>query len=593
MGQKNTNANVELRFRSLLWALALVALLFIARLFYLQIIQHSYFARLADEEHKRKYVISAQRGEIYLMDGKDNKIPVVLNETKQRLYADPRFVENKEETAKAVAKITKADHKKYLKQLEKKETAYVILEKKLSLDTGKKIQELELDGVGLQDIPDRVYPENTLASHVIGFVNDNDEGQYGIEQYFDSTLHGKDGLLSGATDVRGIPIATADNIEIEPIDGEDVVLTIDRNIQSYVEQALRKHVKELKAIRGSVIVVDPDTGQIKAMANYPTYSPDKFSNVKDSKVFINTATSRPYEAGSIIKVFGMLTGLATGSVNPDTKFLDKSYTKVDDYIIRNAGTLVNRKRSMTEVIAKSVNTGMVFVLRQLDGNPDDITHKGKQILYEYYHNKFRLGRLTNIEQPGEAEGVVADPDDKEIEDRSNVRYANMTFGQGMSVTMIQAISALSAVVNGGTYYQPTLVHSTIDADGNEHKKPPKVIQKNIVPKKSISQIKDMMVQVVETGGGYYTYRRGYKIGGKTGTAQKPNPEGGYLDNKNREIGSFFGFVPANNPKYVMMVMVDEPNVPRFAGSQGAAPLFGTITDWLIDYYGISPAGGQD
>jgi len=331
-------------------------------------------------------------------------------------------------------------------------------------------------------------------------------------------------------------------------------------------------------------VMDPRNGKIIAMANYPTYNPGEYQRVGDIEVFVNDSISSPYETGSVFKPLAMSLALDSGAVTPGTTYYDTSSVQVDDFTIRNAGASITATRDMTEVITKSVNTGMVHVLKSLDGNNSSISDSDKQKLYEFYSGKLRLDRTTGIELAGEALGIFTKPGES-----SDARYANMTFGQGISVTMLQNLAAEAAVVNGGTYYQPSVISKLIDGDGTTTSHEPKVLESNVISQESSQQIRAMMQTVVESGGGVWAQRSGYKIGGKTGSAQIADREsGGYIEGA--EIGSFVGFGADDEPRYIAMVRMEEPQrtLTPFAGSGAAAPVFADISNWLIDYYGYQP-----
>jgi cell division protein FtsI/penicillin-binding protein 2 len=571
------------RIRSLYMALLLFGLLFAGRLFYLQVIRgEEYFAQALAEQQKQ-YTIPANRGRIYLREG-DQRVPVVLNQTLKTLYADPRYVDDVDETARQVASVIGGNINEYEELLADDERFYVVLARKVTEKQAEELDKKELSGIGFQDEPHRTYPEGSLAAQVLGFVNSDGEGQYGIEQALNEQLAGTPGLLRAVTDVRGIPLTTSDNSVLnEPVNGSDVVLTIDRAIQRHAEQALERGVKAAKGKSGSVIVMDPHTGAVLAMANYPSFNPAKFSEVEDASRFMNDVVATPYEVGSVIKPFTMSTALNEGAIEVNDTYYDPGYIQVDDRRIENAGVSGGTTRTMTEVIQKSVNTGVVYALQELSGG-DEVTEKGRDVLYDYFFSRFGFGQLTGVELATEAGGTIYGPDSAEGND---VRYANMTFGQGMSLTMLQVAAAYSSLVNGGTYYKPYLVHATVDSEsGEETLNSPTVLRGDVISDETSDAIRTMMEQVVEQGGGYAARAPGYIIGGKTGTSQKLEADGTYSDVL--ETGSFLGFGASEHSEYVIMTKVDEPGVPGYAGTVAAAPIFADISNWLIDYYRVAP-----
>jgi len=576
-------AHAKNRINILLVGFFICLLTLVLRSAYLQILKHSEYSRQATEEHNRKYEIPAKRGEIYCLDGisGQTKTPLTLNQSYKLLYADPSLILNKSETASRLTGITGESAQKYLELLMAPGT-YVVLNSKISLDMANKISKLNLIGIGLTDKNYRAYPEGNLASQVLGFVNSDDKGQYGVEGYMDKELSGTNGLLSAKTDTRGIPIVTADNIAKDPIDGTSLVLTIDRNIQAQVEKYLAEGVKAVSAKSGSVVIMDPNTGAIKAIANFPTYDPANYSVIKDYSVFSNSVISNLFEPGSSFKVFTMAAGLDLGKVKPATTYNDPGVLQIDGYTIRNAEGKRWGVQTMIDVIQKSLNTGAIFVLKSLGGDLTNINITGKQYLYDYLINHFGFGSKTGIEQTGEASGVVNKPSS------SNVNYANMTFGQGVSATMIQMVTAVSAIANKGTIYKPYLIDQKILADNSIVKTDSKVVRTNIISTQTATDLTNMMIQVVEHGSGWMTKIKGYKIAGKTGTAQVPKSNSpGYEAAKN--IGSFIGFAPAEKPKFIMMVRLDEPKTNGFAEST-TVPIFAHIAEWLLKYYEIPPSG---
>ena len=544
------------------------------------------FVQLAQAEQLKKYEIPAERGRIYLREtaSAEGRVPVVLNENRPTLYADPRYVQDPLATAQAIAGVLGGSVSDYQDSLSDQERFYVVLAKKLSRAKAAAIAELKLDGIGLQDYSARSYPEGDLAAQVLGFVNDEGAGQYGIEGALDEELQGDAGLLRAVTDVRGIPLTTSeDAILKDPVDGDDLVLTIDRGIQSYVQDALERGVRSSKAKSGSVVVMDPNTGAVLAMANFPSFKPAEFGKAKDPALFVNGVVSIPYEVGSVAKPFTMAAGLNEGSISPGDTYSDPGYAMVDGIKIDNASGVPSGNHTMTEVIQQSVNSGVVHVLKQLSGG-QAINQSGRDKLYQYFNERFGFAQPTGIEQAAEASGVLIDPGDPE---GNNVRYANMTFGQGMSLTMLQMASAFCALVNGGDYYQPYLVHARVDRlSGEEVTTQPKVLRGDIISRRTSDQLQSMMERVVQAGGGISARRDGYKVGGKTGTSQKLDVNGNYSDFL--ETGSFIGYGAGDEPQYVIMVKIDEPGIYGYAGSVAAAPVFAEVSNFLIDHFRIAP-----
>jgi cell division protein FtsI/penicillin-binding protein 2 len=564
--------------------LALFGVILVGRLFYLQVISHSSYTAQAQQEHTRKYEVPASRGEIYVKDG-DVSTPAALNQTLQLLFADPRLVPDKEKAAQQIAKVTGGSAADYLNRMQHG-IEYVELRARVTDDVAHRIRKLNLAGIGLVNREYRTYPEGQLAAQVLGFVNADGIGQYGVEQYLEKQLAGKTGQLAAKTDPHGMLIATANNVVKPPTNGTNYVLTIDRNIQAMAEQELAGQVAKVKAKSGSIVVMDPDTGAVKAMANYPTYDPNHYSQVNDYSVFMNQASAAQFEPGSGMKAFTMAAGLDQGKVTPGTTYDDPGCYKVDDRQVCDAqGDKPGKGKTMTVVLRDSLNTGIMFVLRMLGGDRDNFTLAGKTTLYNYFTKHFGFGTRTGIEQAGEAAGSVPKASNQA---GNNVKYANMAFGQGMSVTMVQMAAAMAAVANGGKLYRPYVVDGTMRPDGTEDQVQPKLEQDHVMSPAAIAQLTQMLQVVVQHGSGYIAggMNPGYAIAGKTGTAQIPRPDGkGYIDGKN--IGSFTGFAPVGHPKFVVMVRINEPGVKGFAETT-TVPVFGDVCRWLFKYYGIPP-----
>lgn len=576
------------RGSSLRIVVALIGLVLVSRLFYLQIIRHNYYDKLAVAEQQKKFTIPADRGSLYFRDGSEI-VPGVLNSNVYTLFADPTEVKRPDEASKVISGSLGLSRSEIKKGLLRRDTSYVVLAKRLSKQSVDRLfkQKSKLIGVNVVAVPQRVYPEGELGAQALGFVNDEGDGQYGIEGALNSRLKGSEGVLRATTDVNGVPLSVDDRNSIAktPKNGEDLVLTVDRNIQAKAEEALKAGLERSKATKGSVIVIDPNTGAIKAMANLPTYDPSKYYDVQDDayEKFQNRIVSSPYEAGSVIKTLTMSAGINEGVVNKDSRFNNTGSVKVADALIKNVEQDVNGSRSMTDVLKYSLNTGVVHVLSQLGGG--SINEQARNKLYDYFATKYGFGAETGIEQTGEVEGTIFRPN---AEQGNNVRYSNMAFGHGMDVTMTQVAAAFSGVINGGNYYQPHLVEGVLQEDGSINSKAPEPIRSGIVNQSTSDQIIEMTrTALSESSAVKSIIKPGYNVGGKTGTSQTIDVNTGKYTDSNT-IGSYLGFGGDTKPRYVIMVRVDDPKIGGFAGSAAAAPIFGDISNWLIDYYNIKP-----
>ena len=555
------------------------------RLFYLQIMQHDHYVAQAKKEQQKQWVLPAKRGAIYAMDG-SNVVPIVMNETVYTVFADPKVVDNAQGIMDVVRRVAGGNARSNLSELlDKKDTRYQILATRVTRKQAEMIKADKLKGLGFQEESQRVYPEGQLAAQVLGFVNTEGKGQYGIESALNDRLTGTDGMLQAVTDVSNVPLTIGDdNVEVPAKNGEAIVTTIDRNIQAYTEKALAKGLKDTGATNGSAMVVDPQSGKVLAMANLPTYSPAEYNKVTDGSYFNNATISAPYEPGSDVKTLTMATGLDKGVVSPTSTYNNTDYIKVEDRTITNATKGQTGNITFQHAMNYSLNTGFVTVAQRL-GDGTSINSQARDIMYDYFHNKFGLGALTGIELANEAKGTVIPPTDV---DGGAVRYSNMAFGQGLDVTMVQVCAAFSTIINGGTYYSPTVVAGTMDADNNKFlATESKVARKNVISKTASSQVIQM---IHDARSAFYASndRAGYYIGGKTGTSQTIE-NGKYVDDQT--VGTYLGFGgdSKESPRYVIMVQVSGKHM-NLEGGKHALPIFTNISNWLIDYMKLQPKG---
>lgn len=562
-------------------AMALVVM----RLFYIQIIQHEHYKQKAYQEQVAKFVLPATRGQIFAREG-DGLVPLVLNQPVYTAYADPQEVTDKSKLVETIKKIAGGNvNEGYEAGLKSKKLRYVVLARKLSQTQAQLLKKAAVPGVGLTKTDQRVYPEGSLAGQLLGYVNNEAKGQYGIEEALDKRLKGVNGKLQAVTDVRRIPLTVSkDDISIPAKNGDDLALSIDVNIQSYAESALKQGLERVQATKGSVVVMNPGNGQIMAMANYPSYDPGNYNKVEDYSIFQNDIVSSPYEAGSVMKTLSMGAGLDSGVVSVNTTFNNRGYVQIDDTKISNVEEdPISANATMTDVLHYSLNTGVVFILQQMGGGKANFQAREK--LYDYYYNHYGFGQLTGVEQAGESEGIIISPDE---EQGNNVRYANMAFGQGLDVTMLQVASAFSAAINGGTYYKPTLLSGIVDSNGSVQAQAGKAARAGVLQPAVSASLKKMIIEGRQLGALGGKDRPGYQVGGKTGTSQIIDPATGkYTDNNS--IGSYLGFGGNTVPHYVIMVQVKDSKAAGYAGTTAAGPIFTDVSNWLIDYLKIPPS----
>ncbi len=566
--------------------LLLLGGLFTIRLFYLQVIRHDYYQKSATFSQLKQYEIPAARGVIEAKSG-DSTIPLVLNETLYTLFADPKYVKDVDAAANSIQQAIGGNKDDYKKKIEKPDSPrYTILSKRLNRDQNDKITKLKLKGIGTREAQYRTYPDGQLAAQILGFVNDDGEGKYGLEQALNKELGGTPGQLKAITDAAGVPLAAnKDNVNIAPRSGQKLTLTIDIGLQQQLEDIIKQGVEDAKAESGSAIIMDASSGAVRAMAGYPTYNPAEYYKVSNPDVFNNGAVSSPLEVGSVMKPFTAAAAMDKGVVNPNTAYNDPGYYKIGDATVTNieedGGAA---RRSVTDILKYSLNTGATWLLMQMGGG--EINAQARTTWNDYMLNHYLLGKPTGIEQGYEADGIIPDP----INGYGlNITYANSAFGQGMTATPVQMGAAFASIVNGGTYYKPTLIEYKTDSSGKKVKQEPQVVKKDVVMPGVSSQLVGMLETTYEYNRVVYGMRQTrpeYAIGGKTGTAQISKPTGGYYDDQFN--GMYLGFVGGDKPQYVIVVRINKPKIAGYAGSKAAAPVFVKLANMLIDSYGVTP-----
>jgi cell division protein FtsI/penicillin-binding protein 2 len=552
----------------------------IVRLFQIQIIDHGKYVAMGESEYVKRLTIPAKRGLVYTMDSGE-PVPLVVNETIFTLFLDPQVVTKPDKVEEVIKKVAGGNITDDIAAtLKKTDSRYQIVAKDLTRKQAELIKKEKLAGIGFQEGTRRVYPEGALASQVLGFVNKEGNGQYGVEGALDDRLKGKDGRLESVTDIGSVPLTIGDkNINQPAEDGENIVLTVDRNIQLKAESALKAGLDKISPnATGSVVVMDPNTGKVMAMANWPTYNPAEYGKVQDASLYANPVLTDQYEPGSVIKTFIMSTGLDAGAITPSTKYYNTDSIKVDDRTIRNAFTGLTGDITMQTVLNYSLNTGAVTVAKLLGGG--EINKAARDKIYDYYHNRFGFGLKTGIELY-EEQGIIVSPDDA---DGNAVRYSNMTFGQGMNITMIQALTGFSAAINGGNYYKPTVVAGTVKDSKFKESKLAEPVRTGVVKPGTSDTLRGMLQTARGTTAAGQRDEPGYKIGGKTGTSETLTSGGSYTQTST--IGSYLGFGGNNTPKYVIMVRV-QCDGRNLEGGLHAEPIFSDISNWLLKYLKVA------
>jgi len=569
--------------------LFLIIIVFIAgsgvltRLFYLQILQHDYYIKRAEGQHGFYKTLYPQRGEIFMQDlsvsrrnGEDAYCSLAINKEFEEIYIVPKeiqklSIEDREKLVSELSLLLDLDKEIILQRINKEDDPYEPLVNKADPKVVDKIKELNIEGLETSLKEWRYYPNNELASHLIGFVGmteDGNVGQYGLEGYYENELKGKKGLLEGEKDTSGYRIPFLSH-KLEPAeDGSKIILTIDQNIQFKIEQELSQAIEKYEAESGSIIIMEPKSGAILAMANLPSFNPNEYGKVENIRSFLNPSIQELYEPGSVFKLITMAMGLDTGKVNHNTVYEDKGMIYIGGNLIGNVDGKTYGEQTMTQVLEKSLNTGAYFVQKQV----------GRESFQDYIQ-KFNLDKLTGIDLVGEVNGNISN-----AFTRYDIDLATISFGQGIAITPIELVSAIATIANEGKIMRPFVVDKIIYPDGTEKKTEPE-IRGDVISAEAARELTQMMVSVTENGSGSLAKVDNYNIAVKTGTAQIPDFEkGGYVEDV---IHSFIGFAPAFNPEFVILIKLDKPHGLRFAASS-CGPIFKEISEYLFNYLEIPP-----
>ncbi len=531
------------------WRINLIFIFFIlfsavliGRLVYIQILQADFYKALAQGFHHLPKEIQVERGEIFLKNG----TPLAVNKNFSLVFATPSKVKNIEKTAEILSEILKLDKNFVLGAL-KKETLYSPIKNKLTQEEISHLKSLNLPGIYLSQERGRYYPQETLASQLIGFLDPNYRGQYGLEEYYDMVLKGGS-------------------------QGSDLILTIDYTTQFMAEKLLEKAKENLDIEGGQIIVIDPNSGKIIALANFPNFNPNqyqKYASKGDFGIFKNRATQDFFEPGSVFKPITFAAALDQEKITPQTTYIDKGIVEIGGWSIYNYANRVWGEQTMTNVLEKSINTGAVFVQKLLPKN-----------IFLDYLTKFGIFEPTGIDLP------ETYSENKEFKKGYEINFATASYGQGIEMSAIQLARAYCPIANGGKLVRPYLVEKIL-IDGKIIETQPE-ISSPIISQKTSSQLTAMLVSVVENGFAKRAKIPGYYIAGKTGTAQvsfsalgiqKP----GYSE---KTIQTFVGFFPAFSPQFLILVKLDNPKTKT--AEYSAVPIFHDLAEYIIHYWQIPP-----
>jgi cell division protein FtsI (penicillin-binding protein 3) len=550
------------RYRALFAVFAGLLLLVAGRLTYLQVVAGPAYAQMAFEQRNREIDVPPRRGSIYDREGE----PLAVSMEARDIYAVPSAIKDPEGAAKAIAGVLGGTADGYLAKL-KKDSPFVYLERKADIERAEALENLALEGIGFQESSRRVYPSNELACQVLGFVGVDDKGLDGLEKYYDDLLAGTPGKLIAEKGSRGVPIPGGVSVQEDAVDGENVVLTIDKDIQYQAHVELQKAVDKWNAKAGSVLVMDPDTGAILAMASTPGFDPNNFSKA-DTKAVRNRPIVDTYEPGSTIKSLTAAAVIEENLFTPTSMFDLPPTLKIGGRTIHESHPRARVQWSLTEIVTNSSNVGAVKLGIAL----------GEDRLYDYFV-KFGLTEKTGVDFPGEATGGLPPPSQW-----SASSIGNIPFGQGVSVTPIQLARALASIANGGELVTPHFLDSLPDSPEKSIVWP----KERAITEKTAAEMRTVLQAVVYEGTGSAARVEGYTVAGKTGTAQKARTDGvsGYAAGK--YIASFSGFVPADDPAVLIIVTLDEPSNSIFGGTV-AAPAFSALGAYCMEHLKIPPS----
>lgn len=558
------------RIYIIIFVIGLASALVVFRLYSLQVKAYAFYRAMADDQHKLVEKILPNRGEIFLTE-KDGVFPVAVNKKMAMAYAVPREVEDPASVARQVASALGIDEKEVNDKLSHQDDWYAVLKRKLSPEEEEKIKGLNLKGIYLTEESWRYYPGGNLAAQTIGFMgynNDVIEGRYGIEKQFENQLKGDYGLLEQEKDTRGRWISIGDKSLTPAKNGEDLILSLDHVIQFKAESALKSAVQRHSADSGKIIIMQPETGKVLAMASEPSFNINDYSKTEDINVFRNPVISDAFESGSVFKTITMAAGLDSGSIAADSTYMDTGSVSEAGFKIMNSDQKANGLQTMTNIIEKSLNTGVIYVEKQM----------GNETFLKYI-KEFGFGEKTGVDLPYEAAGNLLN-----LKENRNLEYFTASFGQGITVTPLQLANAYCVIANGGQLFKPQIV-DRYKTDDKEIPVEKQLIRK-VISKNTANQVALMLESNVLNGHGKMAGVPGYRVAGKTGTAQIPDKEkGGYKEDAT--IGSFAGFAPVDNPQFVIVVEIDYPKDVQWAEST-AAPVFGELAKFMFDYYGIEP-----
>jgi cell division protein FtsI (penicillin-binding protein 3) len=524
--------------------------------------------RLAATQRQRTVLFPARRGSVFDRAGQ----PLALSVQVRTIYADPALVTKPVRTARALAPIL---HQR-VAELEMKlrgtrmGSRFEYLARQADPKVWEAVEALKLPGIFARAEPKRFYPNGSLASHLLGFTNLDGAGTAGLELTYDDMLRGRAGQMALEQDPSGRPLPQAGLIYDQAEPGRSLYLTIDKDLQYFTELTLERAARTYRARAATAVVMRPASGEVLAMANVPDFDPNRYSEAAPAQMR-NRAVTDVYEPGSAYKIVTAAGALEEGVVTPRTRFYVPDAMPYADRVFHDSHYHEPETMTVSEIIEQSSNIGTIKLGLELGGR--------KLISYV---REFGFGARTGLDFPGEAPGIVL-PRKR----WSGSTIATIPLGQGIAVTPLQMAAAYGALANGGVWVEPKLLYGTAEA-GGKVVAPPRAAEHRVVSRRTSLGLTKMLVRVVEQGTGLLARVPGYRVAGKTGTAQKPLPRGGY---GNSYVSSFGGFAPAADPEIVVMVTFDDPD--PIWGGETAAPTFKSIAEFALRELGVSPSGNAE
>ena len=549
------------RLRTVFALFAILSIVLSARVAYWQTVARADLLERARGQVLSDEVVPAQRGTVRDRMGNILAATVEL----RSLYAIPARIRDKAGVAQALGVLLGRDAAPILERLTAR-AEWVWIQRRLPETAAEAIAKLRIDGLGFLKEPKRLYPNEDLAAHALGFVNDDGAGQSGVEGWYDELLRGVPGKLMVERDAADRGVAVGLREAVPARHGADVTLTLDLVVQTSAERELRAAIEREKAASGAIVVLDPRDGAIRAMASYPTFHPAGVA-AADPAAMRDRVVAWPYEPGSVMKAVTIACGIDAGVVTRDTWYEDRGYADIGGRRLLNALGRAWGPTNMTQVLERSANAGAVLVGSKLGGQR---LHDGLR--------SFGFGTRTGVDIAGEASGIV-----RPLAEWYPVDVGTASFGQGLTATPLQVAAAYAAIANGGVLYRPYVAASWRDADG-EHRTAPAAVRAVLSPTTAAS-LRDMLVSTVDNGLAQAARVPGFGVAGKTGTAQIPSPDGRYVDDE--YISTFAGFFPAADPSFVVVIALERPR-SKLLGTVSAMSVFRAVAQDTLRYARVQP-----